>query len=312
MTNVKKLNNQQLIYKVKFLVNEEKKNIAAQITLLKEIRTRKLAVSLGYSNLISFCQQELGLTRDQAWKRSQAAGAAQKEPELLGMLKKGETSTSALALLAPKLTSSTAKEIKEFVPGKSKREVEAFVSTLNRDGSRQPAKQTIKLHLEVTRETAEVLHRARKILKQNKAEVSDDDLIRSAFELLLDKKDPQRKAQRAQKKQANKRQKQLASKTQRKDAPAPGRKKISKKQTSNVRSRYVPAKTRHQVHATSNYRCEYRNSTGKQCLETTALQMDHIKMFCQNGSHEINNLRLLCRTHNNYLAEIQLGKRMIE
>ena len=87
MTNVKKLDNKNLINKIRYLISEEKKNIAAQIVILKEIRSRKLAISLGYPNLITFCQEELGLSRDQAWKRSQAAGAVEKEPELLNMLK---------------------------------------------------------------------------------------------------------------------------------------------------------------------------------------------------------------------------------
>jgi len=127
VTNVKALNNQDHVAKIKFLVAEEKKNLAAQIVLLKEVRTRKLALAMGYPNLVEFCTRELGLSRDQAGKRSQAAGCVEKEPELLDMLKKGETSVSTLAVVSAKLTEKTAAEIKEFIPRKSRREVEAFV-----------------------------------------------------------------------------------------------------------------------------------------------------------------------------------------
>jgi len=89
MTNVKTLNNNELVEKLKFLVSEELKNISAQIVLLKEVRQRKIAVAMGYPNLLEFCVSELGLTRDQSWKHSQAAGAVEKEPELLKLLKNG-------------------------------------------------------------------------------------------------------------------------------------------------------------------------------------------------------------------------------
>jgi len=89
MTNVKNLNNQQLVEKIKFLVAEEQKNISAQIVLLKEVRQRKLSLAMGYPSLLEFCANELGLTRDQSWKRSQAAGAVAKVPELIDLLKMG-------------------------------------------------------------------------------------------------------------------------------------------------------------------------------------------------------------------------------
>ena len=66
MTNARSLDNEKLVTKLKFLVTEEKKNVAAQIVLLKEAKRRKLALNLGYPSLIEFCEKELGLTRDQA------------------------------------------------------------------------------------------------------------------------------------------------------------------------------------------------------------------------------------------------------
>ena len=66
MTNARSLDNEKLVTKLKFLVAEEKKNVAAQIVLLKEVKRRKLGLDLGYPSLIEFCEKELGLTRDQA------------------------------------------------------------------------------------------------------------------------------------------------------------------------------------------------------------------------------------------------------
>src|SRR5690606_25931177 len=141
----KSLNDQNLVAKIKTLVAEEKKNVAAQIALLKEIKHRKIALAMGYSSLADFCEKELGLTADQAYKRSQAAGAVEKEPALFDLLASGKTSVAALAIVAPKLSEKTAEEIKAFVPEKSKREVEAFVSNLSKDGTRANKPQTVKV-----------------------------------------------------------------------------------------------------------------------------------------------------------------------
>jgi len=288
MTNVKKLNNKELIQKLTFLVAEEKKNIAAQIVLLKEVRKRKMALEMGYSNLLEFCVGELGLTRDQALKRSQAAATVAKEPVFLDMLKKDETSVSSLSLIAPKLTEKTQEEIRAFVPCKTKREVEAFVSTLNRDGTREDRPQTIKVVLDVEPEVLEKLHRARKLLKKNKAHVSNEDILKEALDLLLDKKDPVRKAERAAKREAPKKS----------DAPV---------HTPKKRTRYIPMARRHDLYSGPTKQCDYMSPTGRQCQEKHGLEIDHIHMFSQGGTHSPENLRLLCPTHNKFLAEKALG-----
>ena len=149
--------------------------------------------------MIEFCEKELGLTRDQAWKRSQAAGVVTKEPVFLDMLKRGETSVSTLAVIAPKLTEKTADQFKDFIPHKSRREAEAFASILNRDGSREAKPATVKVPLDLQPKTLEKLNRVRKLLRQNKAEFTDDQLVDELLETVLDRRDPARKAERAEK-----------------------------------------------------------------------------------------------------------------
>ena len=338
MTNVKTLNDQQLVQKIKFLISEEHKNISAQIALLKEVRQRKLALAMGYPNLLEFCVSELGLTRDQSWKRSQAAGAVAKEPELLNLLKSGKTSVSTLALISPKLTEKTADEIKKFIPERSKREVEAFVSNLNRDGTRAPKPETVKVILEVDLATLTKLDQARRLLKQNRTSVSREDVLAAALEVLLDKKDPARKALRAERRQLKKNEVQTAmgqrqvkvETTKQEVQTATGQQQQVKVeieklevQTASeqqqqqekeehkkmrVLKRYIPAKIRHSVLARTDRRCQFVSREGRHCQETRVLQLDHIKMFCLGGTHEPDNLRLLCASHNQYVAEMELGR----
>ena len=296
MTKIKTLTNTALVGKLKLLVAAEKKNVAAQIALLKEVKQRKLALALGHPHLLSFCEHELGLTKDQAWKRSQAAGAVEKEPALFDMLSNGQTNLSALAAVAPKLTEKTAAEIKAFVPQKSKREVEAFVSTLRKDGTRSKGPQKVRRSFELTLQTEEKLKHAAKLLRQNKSDITDDEVLNAALELLIEKRDPARKAARAKAREESKVEKtQKVNECGQVPKTAPGQ---AKKQTG----RYIPAKVRHEVYAKSAQQCEFVGANGKRCSASTGLHLDHIKPFSHGGAHEVSNLRLLCTGHNRYLG----------
>lgn len=146
--------------------------------------------------------------------------------------------------------------------------------------------------MEVELEVLEDFDRARKLLKQNKPEVDREEVFKVAIECLLDKKDPVRKAERAMVR--------AEKKIEKITAPV---------QNQKPRSRYIPAKKRHELHGANVNRCQYVGHNGEQCKESRALQIDHINMFCKGGGHDSENLRLLCGSHNRYESELKLGWR---
>src|SRR5690606_5073009 len=107
----------------------------------------------------------------------------------------------ALAVIAPKLTEDTAEELKAFIPQKSRREAEAFVASINRDGSRSNQPATVKVPMQLRPKTIDKLNRVRKLLRQSKAEFSDDELMDVLLENILERRDPTRKAARAKARQ---------------------------------------------------------------------------------------------------------------
>jgi hypothetical protein len=54
--------------------------------------------------------------------------------------------------------------------------------------------------------------------------------------------------------------------------------------------------------------CAFVGSDGHRCGSTTRLELDHITPLALGGKTEADNLRLLCRAHNQYEAERLLGK----
>ncbi len=83
---------------------------------------------------------------------------------------------------------------------------------------------------------------------------------------------------------------------------------LAAKRPRNVKpikhTRYVPKALRQQVKAASRHRCSFRSASGVQCNQTAHLEIDHIRPWAKGGSsQDIENLRVLCRAHNQLAAK---------
>jgi hypothetical protein len=86
-------------------------------------------------------------------------------------------------------------------------------------------------------------------------------------------------------------------------------------QSSSVRStvaaskRRVTIRERKAVIRDAHGRCEYVDRvTGKRCDNRVRLEADHVRMRVFGGSNNRENLRCLCRVHNQFMSEKNLGK----
>jgi hypothetical protein len=75
--------------------------------------------------------------------------------------------------------------------------------------------------------------------------------------------------------------------------------------------RHIPAAIRRAVHERDGGRCRYVDGTGRRCPERHRLEYHHVHPFGLGGGHTLENLRLMCRTHNSYLAEHDYGTKAI-
>jgi 5-methylcytosine-specific restriction endonuclease McrA len=73
--------------------------------------------------------------------------------------------------------------------------------------------------------------------------------------------------------------------------------------------RYIPADVRRRVFERDDGRCRYRDEAGRRCPERHGLEYHHLHPFAMGGGHTLDNVRLMCRTHNLYLAEHDYGRR---
>jgi hypothetical protein len=81
-------------------------------------------------------------------------------------------------------------------------------------------------------------------------------------------------------------------------APLPGTGRLS---------RHIPAAIQRAVHQRDAGRCRYTDETGRRCPERHRLEYHHLHPFGMGGGHTPENVRLMCRTHNLYLAEHDYG-----
>jgi 5-methylcytosine-specific restriction endonuclease McrA len=85
------------------------------------------------------------------------------------------------------------------------------------------------------------------------------------------------------------------------------RKELADTDTS-PHSRHIPAAVRRAVRERDGNRCRYVDERGRRCAERDRLEFHHRHPFGMGGDHSPTNLRLLCPTHNQYLAELDYGQ----
>jgi hypothetical protein len=74
-------------------------------------------------------------------------------------------------------------------------------------------------------------------------------------------------------------------------------------------SRHIPARVRRAVRERDGDRCRYVDAQGRRCPARDGLEFHHRHPYGHGGGHTVENLCLLCHTHNGYVAEVDYGTR---
>ncbi len=72
-------------------------------------------------------------------------------------------------------------------------------------------------------------------------------------------------------------------------------------------SRYIPAAVKRTVQKRDASRCTFVDEHGRRCNERQRLEFHHRRPFARGGDHSAENIVLMCRAHNGYLAERDYG-----
>ena len=77
-------------------------------------------------------------------------------------------------------------------------------------------------------------------------------------------------------------------------------------------SRHIPDPIRRAVYQRDGGRCTFTDDRGRRCVETGALEFDHLDGFARTHLHSVAGIRLLCRPHNQYAAEQMYGRAFMQ
>ncbi len=75
------------------------------------------------------------------------------------------------------------------------------------------------------------------------------------------------------------------------------------------RRAHIPNAVRRALLERDGFRCTYTSAEGKRCECRRFLQIHHERAWAKGGPETLENLRLLCATHNQWLAELEFGER---
>ncbi len=77
-------------------------------------------------------------------------------------------------------------------------------------------------------------------------------------------------------------------------------------------SRYIPAAVKRAVCERDHHQCTFVTEEGRRCSEREGLEFHHHQPYGRGGDHSVDNVHLVCRCQNSYLAEQDYTKEVMK
>jgi hypothetical protein len=339
------ISDDELLHRLAQLMQDSRRIESDLLAHIGEVDARRLYAREASPSMFEYCTRVLHLSEAEAYLRITAARAARKHPTLLTLLAEGRLHLSGIALLAPHINDEnpdalfarashrTKREIKELLAELSPRpDVPAHMRKLpesrpammppatankaaasdarrfpdgpaaqaprpgpDRAGASWTSTPTSSATIEPLAParyrvqftaTAQLHDKIERLQALMRTKVPDGDLatiIEQAITEKLERLETQRFA---------------STKTPRLT--------LAETDTS-LRSRHVPAAVRRAVRERDGDRCSFVDKEGTQCTARDRLEYHHRLPFAYRGDHSPENIRLICRTHNQFLADRDYG-----
>lgn len=291
-----------IVKRLKEQVAKERELTAGILADLREVEDQKIFAEMGYSSMFEFATKELSYTEGAAQRRILAMRLIKQIPEVEEKIVRGSLSLSAAASVQSffkKESVSTEKkmEILMAVENTSSRECERklleFSSTptqLPKETEKLVGSGSTQISFVANRGLMEELESIRNLLGHKNDSMSYATLFENMAKLTLI--------------QLNKKRHVASPTPESKHADAATDRSISP-------SRYIPSKTRREIWLRDDGQCTFKNEEGHRCNSKFALEIEHLIPWSVGGTNTLENLALLCRTHNRWRAVKFFGEKKI-
>jgi len=314
------------------LIASDRLTTAEILAHIAEVDARRLYAPAGYSSMHGYCVGELRLSEDAAFKRIQAARAARAFPELLAALADGRLHLIGVCLLAPHLNPSNSKDLIEGASGKRRVEIEEWLALRTAKTARPEPIGFSDCELATSQVAA-----SRPSAGPGMVQVATSQVgVPSAQVATSQVESPRsRKSEalwvRAQLSRVKLRYAQallshaipsgdvdqvldraldaLIRQLEKRKIGATARPRHGR---PSVRRRHIPAEIRRTVWERDGGQCTFVGANGTRCDGRRFLEFDHIEPVARGGEGTVENIRLRCRTHNQYEAERAFGAGFME
>jgi len=336
--SLESLTDDQILSGLHDLLGQSRRVEAPLVAHIGEVHARHLYARFAASSMFCYCTQVLHLSEGEAQLRIKVAEAARAHPVLLEMLADGRLNLSGIAKLAPVLTADNRDRLLAHAVHKSKHQIEELVAEVAprpdvpsvirklpersvsppvgvilpdetgveivrpvADVDASPPALPVRIAPPTQRPVIEPLSPARYKVQFTAGPELRDDLQRLRALMRSEAPDGDlavvigRAVSELRQRLEARRYAQTKS-PRAKIGPADGS------------SRQVPAATRRVVYRRDGSQCCYVDEQGRRCAERHLLEFHHRDPYARGGSHDPENICLMCHAHNEYLAQLAYGK----
>ncbi|HEV8248013.1 MAG TPA: HNH endonuclease signature motif containing protein [Polyangiaceae bacterium] len=340
---LERVEDEQLLGDVQALVRADRNVSARLLAHLAEVEERRLHLKHASSSMFEYAMR-LGMSEDEAGRRLCAAGVAKRFPTVYPLLDEGKLSLSVICRLKQYITLQNHEEVLIGVSGLSARKADAWLAARF---PRPDALSTIRKRPEQRAQSASAQPPAHEAGLAPPSTPAKERAPLSAPEALKLTPSPSKRADRGivEPLAAERYRVQFTANQELKDklelaadlmahrnpsrdfAPIVDKaldlliaelKKERFGQTTRPR-RARKAKQGHVSNASKRtvlerdgLQCAYVDEHGKRCPARAFLERDHRVPRAKGGGPEPENLRHLCRPHNQFVAEREFGRAHIE
>ena len=322
------LNEVEFHHQFKSIVGVELAATIRVLHFINDLDRRKSFLEMGYSSVLDYCVRKLGYSRSGAGRRIQAARCAHRHPEVFGLLRARELSVGTAALIEGILSDDNKDEILRRIRGATHREIERVVSEYrppvalrdrfhfvqvpmpapkNADAEffgrmctrslpeewRQPMQEKVYVQFLADEEFMKLFEEVRNLMPDG-GEQNIADVMRRVLAEYRDRHSP------------------VARHARREAKNGSARLESQRWECNSTQSRHIPDEVRDMVFVRDGGQCSFVAADGTRCQCRKNLQLDHIQPFAAGGTHNPQNLRLLCGAHNRLAAERTMGKHVMQ
>ncbi len=315
--NLKYISNDDLLFRTENLVQTERKIMHLVLSHILEIMNRRLYADFGFDSMFSMMIKKYGYSETSALRRIDAAKLLSAVPEVADRLKSGTLNLSQAVQLQKCLESEAKKG--EVVSESRTQEILDNLKNCNGFETRQVLAQefdmpikiqeivrpqkdkSVRLEITFTKEQFEELKQAKSLLSHIAHSGSWADVISVlASKHNQSKKGTLNKTARAIVELNTSNKSEFTSPT---EVEIPNTLDISLLASPPKRAP-ISVHLKRKVFADAKGCCQYQSTDGTQCGSKFQVQIDHIVPVHWRGSSSSDNLRLLCRTHNLFMARL--------